>query len=146
MQRMWMRALALAAVAAVGVMVVDDANAGHGKRRGGGCGSNGGYNGGGGYGGGYSDGYGYGGYYNGGNYASGGWRSGRGLFGRRGGSYARSYNYGGSYAPGYSAGYSAGGATNHFRHIKTVTTPIKTPEESAVKNSIPAVNPFRYGS
>ena len=80
MQRMWMRALILAAVGAVTVFVVDDAQSGH--RRRGGCGSSGGsYNGysnGYGYYGGYSDGYTYGGGY---SNSYGAWRP--GIFGGR---------------------------------------------------------------
>ena len=86
MQRMWMRALVLAAVGAVTVFVVDDAQAGH--RRRGGCGSSGGYYNG------YSNGYGYyGGYRDGYTY---------------GGGYSNSY---GAWGPGVYTRRGAVGAT-----------------------------------
>ncbi len=86
MQRMWMRALVFAAVGAVTVLVVDDAQARH--RRRGGCGSSGGsYNG-------YSNGYGYyGGYRDGYTY---------------GGGYSNSY---GAWGPGVYTRRGAVGAT-----------------------------------
>jgi hypothetical protein len=95
MQRMWMRAMAVAAVAAAGLMVADDVQAGHHR---GGCGGgySGGY-GGGAYYGGYSGGYG-GTYYT----SNGGWFGRRGLFGRRRGG-SNNYAYSRGYAPAYGA-------------------------------------------
>ena len=105
MQRMFMRTLILAAVGAVTVMVVDDAQARH--RRRGGCGSSGGSYNGGSYGGGYG---GYGGGYGGGGY----YANGYGYNGGYSGGYATSRGYGGNYGaygPGvYSRGYVRGGA------------------------------------